>query len=337
MTRSPTAVRAGASRYVVHTSASLCSRSSSGSSAAGVSQYRIRWGLRSASFEQPPGMAWRDPLDDASTHDFVRQLAVAPLADGSVGIGWPLTGQGDDLAHLLRCEARRSTTPRGIGQPLGDADCLQRYVPKREPAPPPMARCLVIQVEPTRDLGVVQPVPGGQHNARSHGELLTRGIPAHQALQLRPFLLTQHNLRRSWRHASLFTRLLGCCILSSLAPSPVVFRPTCTSLSRQRLGQTAKAELGRTIGSGICPAALARNGRNIDDRAASCAHHVRQDGPRQYEWGAQVHRQYVIPCFGGQVDYPGGHVRRRGVHENVDTSPLANNTVDGRENLVLAG
>src|SRR6266699_4267558 len=154
-------------------------------------------------------MAWRDPLDDASTHDFVRQLAVAPLADGSVGIGWPLAGQGDDLAHLLRCEARRSTTPRGIGQPLGDADCLQRHVPKRQPAPPPMARCLVIQVEPTRDLGVVQPVPGGQHNARSHGELLTRGTPTHQALQLRPFLLTQHNLRRSWRHASLFTRLLG--------------------------------------------------------------------------------------------------------------------------------
>ena len=73
-----------------------------------------------------------------------------------------------------------------------------RHIPKREPAPPPMARCFVIQVEPTRDLGVVQPVAGCKHNARSHGELLTRGIPAHQALQLSPFLLTQHNLGRSW-------------------------------------------------------------------------------------------------------------------------------------------
>src|SRR6266849_8395058 len=97
---------------MAHTSAIFSSRSSGGSSAAGVSQYRIRCGLRSASFEQPPGMTWRDPLDDAPTHDLVRQLAVAPLADGSVRIGWPLTGQGDDLAHLLRCEARRSTTDR---------------------------------------------------------------------------------------------------------------------------------------------------------------------------------------------------------------------------------
>jgi len=143
-------------------------------------------------------MPWRDPLDDAPTRDFVRQLAVTPLADRSIGVGWRLTGQGDDLAHLLRRELRRRTTARRIHQPLGHADYLQWHIPKREPAPPPMARCFVIQVEPTRDLGVVQPVAGRQHNARSHGELLTRGIPAHQALQLSPFLLTQHNLGRSW-------------------------------------------------------------------------------------------------------------------------------------------
>jgi hypothetical protein len=97
-------------------------------------------------------MPWRDPLDDPSAHDFVRQLAVTPLADRSVGIGWLLTRQADDLAHLLRRDARWSTAPRGIGQPLSRADCLQWHSSKREPAPSPLARRFVIHVQPPRDL-----------------------------------------------------------------------------------------------------------------------------------------------------------------------------------------
>src|SRR5712692_2030907 len=82
-------------------------------------------------------MPWRDPLDDAPARDFVRQLAVTPLADRSIGVGWRLTGQGDDLAHLLRRELRRRTTARRIHQPLGHADYLQwqAYPETRASAP----------------------------------------------------------------------------------------------------------------------------------------------------------------------------------------------------------
>src|SRR5947207_8530924 len=109
MVRSPAATRAGASRYVAHTSVIRSSRSSGGSSAAGVSQYRIRCGLRSASFERRPGAARRDRLDDAAAHDFIRQLTVAPLTDRSVGVCELLARQSDDLAHLLGRELRRCT------------------------------------------------------------------------------------------------------------------------------------------------------------------------------------------------------------------------------------
>src|SRR5438128_2701625 len=133
MTRSPAATRAGASRYVVHTSAIFSSRSSGGSSAAGVSQYRIRWGLRSASFEQPPGVARRDRLDDAPPHDFIGQLAVAPLTNRSLRLGRLFAGQGDDLAHLLGGELCRGTLAWRIGQPLPHAQVIHGYVSILQP------------------------------------------------------------------------------------------------------------------------------------------------------------------------------------------------------------
>jgi hypothetical protein len=66
-------------------------------------------------------MPWRDRLDDPPPHDFIRQLAVAPLADRSTRVRWLLAGQGNNLAYLLRRELRRATRSLGIGQPLGHA------------------------------------------------------------------------------------------------------------------------------------------------------------------------------------------------------------------------
>src|SRR6266542_7157804 len=130
ITRSPAATRVGACRYMLHTSAIRSSRSSGCSSAAGVSQYRIRCGLRSASFEQPPGMPRRDRLDDTPPYDFIRQLTVAPLTDRSVGVCGLLARQGDHLAHLLRRELCRRTLAWGIGQPLRHAEVIQLHVSK---------------------------------------------------------------------------------------------------------------------------------------------------------------------------------------------------------------
>src|SRR5438876_1384723 len=195
--RSPAATRAGASRYVPHTSAIFSSRSSGGSSAAGVSQYRIRCGLRSASFEQPPGMPRRDRLDDAPPHDLICQFTVTPLADRSAGVCRLLAGQGDNLAHLLRGALCRGTLPWGIGQPLRHAEVIQGYVSKLQPPSSPMARGLVIDTQLPSNLQVVQPVASCQHNLRSQGQLLARREGAHQALQLAAFTLTQHHFRGS--------------------------------------------------------------------------------------------------------------------------------------------
>src|SRR6266571_1678861 len=196
ITRSPADTRFGASRYTPHTSAILSFRSSGGSSAAGVSQYRMRCGLRSASFEQPPSMARRDRCNDAASYDFVRQLTVAPLADRPVGVGRLLTSERDDLTHLLGRELRRSAALRCIRQPFGHTDFFKRHVFKLQPAPSPVAWRLVINAQFPSNLQVVQAVACGQHNPRSQGQLLACRKGAHQALQLRAFPLTQHHFRR---------------------------------------------------------------------------------------------------------------------------------------------
>src|SRR2546425_2010519 len=197
MTRSPSATRAVASRYVPHTSAIFPSRSSDGSSAAGVSQYRIRCGLRSAAFEQPPRVARRDRLNDAPPHDLIGQLTVAPLADRSVRVCGRLARQGDNLAHLLRRELCRRTLSWGIGQPLRHAEVIQGYVSKLQPALPPEARRLVIQSEPPRDLCIVLPIASRENDPCARDQLLTSSVGAYQALQIHSLALTQHNIRGS--------------------------------------------------------------------------------------------------------------------------------------------
>src|SRR5438067_11024980 len=103
-------------------------------------------------------MPRRDRLDDATPHDFIRQLTVAPLTDRSVGVCGLLARQGDDLAYLLRRELCWRTLPWGIGQPLRHAEVIHGYVSKLQPALPPEARRLVIQSEPPRDLRIVLPI-----------------------------------------------------------------------------------------------------------------------------------------------------------------------------------
>src|SRR5438477_13078232 len=115
------------------------SRSSGGSSAAGVSQYRIKCGLRSASFEQPPGVPRRDRLDNAPPDNFVRQFTVTPLTDRSTAVSRPFTCQSDDLANLLGCELRRRAGFRCIRQAFGRANFFQRHLRKLQPTSSPVA------------------------------------------------------------------------------------------------------------------------------------------------------------------------------------------------------
>jgi len=146
-------------------------------------------------------MSRRDRLNDAPPHNFVGQLAMTPLADRSVGVGRLLTRHGDDLAHLLRRELRRGTRSRGIGQPLGHADFLQRHIPKLEPTLPPETRRLVIQSEPPRDLRIVLPIASRQDDPCPRDQLLASSMGAYQPFQICSLGLAQHNLRGAQRHS----------------------------------------------------------------------------------------------------------------------------------------
>jgi len=140
-------------------------------------------------------MARRDRSDDTPPHNLICQLAVAPLADRPVRVGWLLACQGDDLAHLLGGEFRRSTRTRSIRQPFGHTDFLHWYIPKLEPALAPEARRLVIQSKPPRDLRIVLSVASRQDDPSARHQLLGRSVGPYQALQLISLELAQHDLR----------------------------------------------------------------------------------------------------------------------------------------------
>jgi hypothetical protein len=139
-------------------------------------------------------MSWRDRCDDASPHDLIRQLAVAPLADRSVGVSRLLTSHRDDLAHLLRRELRRRATAWCIRQPFGHTDFLERHVLKLEPALPPETWSLVIQSQPSPDLRVVLAITSGKDDPCARHQLLSSSVSAYQALQIRSLMISQHNL-----------------------------------------------------------------------------------------------------------------------------------------------
>src|SRR5260370_42668797 len=100
-------------------------------------------------------MPRRDRLDDATPHDFIRQLTVAPVTDRSVGVCGLLTRQGDNLAHLLRRELCRRTLPRGIAQPLRHAEVIEGHVLNLHPPLPPEGMRLGSPSEPPRVMRIV--------------------------------------------------------------------------------------------------------------------------------------------------------------------------------------
>ena len=110
---------------------------------------------------------------------------VTPLADGAIGVGWLLAGQGDDLAHLLGRELRRGAGLRRIRQPFGHTDFLQGHVLELQPASSPVTWRLIIDAQLPSDLQVVPPVACQQHDPRAQGDLLGRRVGPHQAFQSR--------------------------------------------------------------------------------------------------------------------------------------------------------
>jgi hypothetical protein len=170
-------------------------------------------------------MAWRDRRNNAALYDFIRQLTMTPLTDGTIGLGWPFTGQGDDLAHLRGRELCGSARFGRVRHPFGRADFFQRHSSKLQPAPSPVARSFVVNAQFPSNLQVVQTVTRRQHDPRSQGQLLASREGAYQALQLRPFSLTQYHSRRSRRGHRSFRSNQDARSYPAFDQLPAPFRP----------------------------------------------------------------------------------------------------------------
>jgi len=105
-------------------------------------------------------MARRDAVGDASTHDLIGQLAVAPVADWSIRAARLLTRQRKDLAHLLWAQPGHCAWSRRISQALGDIHLFQRELLQRHPATPPQTHSLHVHRYLLGNLGVAVPHRG---------------------------------------------------------------------------------------------------------------------------------------------------------------------------------
>ena len=74
-------------------------------------------------------MPWRDLLDDAPLHQFLRNFAARPVADRSLCLHRRFTGQGRHLTALLRGELGRRSRSGRILQALCDTERLGSFYP----------------------------------------------------------------------------------------------------------------------------------------------------------------------------------------------------------------
>src|SRR5919109_3111098 len=79
-------------------------------------------------------MAFGDGLDNAAFAGLIREFARRPMADGTPRRLRGLTGQGDDLAPLLRAEGGRSPGAWGVLETLGHGTA-GAFEPVATPAP----------------------------------------------------------------------------------------------------------------------------------------------------------------------------------------------------------
>jgi hypothetical protein len=93
-------------------------------------------------------MALGDGLDNAAVAGLMGACTRRPMADGTPRRFRGLTGQGDDLAPLLRAEGGRGTRARSVLEPLGD-----RAAVALEPMAAPAPNCGACCAKATGDVG----------------------------------------------------------------------------------------------------------------------------------------------------------------------------------------
>jgi hypothetical protein len=102
-------------------------------------------------------MTWRDAVGNASTHDLVRQLAVAPLADWSTRTVGLFAGERQDLAHLLWAQPRYSARSWRVSESLRGVHLVDWNLAEGSPAMSPQANCLHVHWYLLSDIGVAVP------------------------------------------------------------------------------------------------------------------------------------------------------------------------------------
>jgi hypothetical protein len=102
-------------------------------------------------------MTRRDAVGNTSTHDLVRQLAVAPVADWSAGTIRLLAGECHNLAYLLWAQAWLYTGSGRVCQASRSADLLERQPAPGDPPPTPQPDGFDIHRQASRDVSVAVP------------------------------------------------------------------------------------------------------------------------------------------------------------------------------------
>ncbi len=143
------------------------------------------------------------------------------------------TGERHNLANLLRRDPRRGAGTGRVGQALCHREFRQRDVPQRGPAITPQPHAFAAQTDLLHDLDIRRSLCGGEHDARTHDDLLGGRVTPDEACQTRPFGLGHGNrCGGHWllRWCGVVRAPLHRTFLLS-AYSANLFQPRCTSPS----------------------------------------------------------------------------------------------------------
>src|SRR5262245_24531011 len=144
-------------------------------------------------------MALGDGFDNAACASLMGEFTRRPMADRTPRRLWGLTGQGDDLAPLLRAEGGGSPWAWGVLEPLGD-----RAAVALEPVATPSPDCGACGAEATGHVGCRQALRQQEDDVSAEAQVLGRLMGTdHRVKRLALLLGKWHGRRLGARHSRL--------------------------------------------------------------------------------------------------------------------------------------
>jgi hypothetical protein len=119
---------------------------------------------------------------DAAFYDFIGNLTVGPVADGTPGVFRLFTCHGLDLATLVSRNLDWRPGSRQVFQTFFDAQVIQSNRLQYQPAVAPQSGRIYGNPESFGNLAIVLALRCSQNNAASQRDLLARAVSSDQFL-----------------------------------------------------------------------------------------------------------------------------------------------------------